>query len=152
MVLSVGKVYNSQDVSSIGRIWGIRIIIRKKRQMKKFLTTLIMTCMVFVLAACESGPVGFWKIDKVTAGDVIMTQEDASSLGLSTVGSVKLQKSGACVVDFLGEELEGTWTQAEDGTITITYGTEGLILSGAIDEEGVMLLRDEQGSEYLLSK
>lgn len=82
-----------------------------------------------------------------------MTQEDAESIGLAVVGAIKLQKSGACVVELLGDESEGTWAQAEDGTITVTYGDENLTLTGKIDEEtGVMTLHDDQGSEYVLSK
>ena len=104
-----------------------------------------------LMTACDDGPVGYWKIESVTAGDVVMTTEDAESVGLNSVGSVKLQKSGACEVTLLGEESEGTWQQAEDGTITVSYGEEG-VLTGSIDDEGVMHLIDAQGSQYELQK
>jgi predicted small lipoprotein YifL len=122
--------------------------------MKKFLTTIIISCMMLALAGCGGGPVGYWMIDKVVAGDVTMTQEDASSIGMATVGAIKLQKSGNCVVELLGNEYEGTWTQDDDGTLTVTYkyDTEDLVLTGSIDDEGIMVLKDDQGQEYYLSK
>ena len=120
--------------------------------MKKLFTTILIACMIFALAGCSSTPVGYWQIEKVVAGDVVMTQEDASSIGLSAVGAIKLQKSGNCVVELLGDESEGTWTQDENGEITVTYGDENLVLKGSIDEEGVMKLTDDQGQEYILQK
>ena len=124
----------------------------KKKAISKILILVLSLCMTMgILTSCGSGPVGFWKVDEVTAGDVVMTDDDASSIGLNAIGTVKLQKSGSCEVTMLGEESEGTWEQAEDGTITISYG-EGLSLTGTIDEEGVMTLSDQQGSEYKLSK
>lgn len=104
------------------------------------------------LTACsQSQAVGFWIVEKVTAGDVVMNSEDAESIGLSAVGTVKLQKSGKCEVNLLGEESKGKWTQAEDGTITINC-SGGLILTGSISEEGLMTLTDPQGAEYVLDK
>ena len=107
---------------------------------------------MIVLAGCsDDGPVGFWQIDEVKAGEVVMTQEDAESVGMATIGSIKLQKSGNCVVVLLGEESEGTWEQDEDGTITVKYGT-GDVLSGSFDEDGNLHLEDDQETEYTLSK
>ena len=45
--------------------------------MKKLFTTILIACMIFALAGCSSTPVGYWQIEKVVAGDVVMTQEDA---------------------------------------------------------------------------
>ena len=124
----------------------------KKRVISKILVLMLTVCMTMgALTSCGSGPVGFWKVDEVTAGDVVMTDDDAGSIGLNAIGTVKLQKSGNCEVTMLGEESAGTWEQAEDGTITINYG-DGFTLTGTIDEEGVMTLSDLQGSEYKLSK
>ena len=123
--------------------------------MRRRLTALVLAMMIAVtpllLAGCDDGPVGFWKVDEVTAGDVTMTDEDAKSIGLNAVGTVKLQKSGNCVVVLLGEENEGTWAEADDGMITVEYGDE-MVLTGSIDEDGVMTLSDDQGAEYKLSK
>lgn len=80
-----------------------------------------------------------------------MSGQDAESIGLSAIGTIKLQKSGKCEVNLLGEEATGTWEQAKDGTITISYG-DSLSLSGTIDDKGVMTLSDPQGAEYKLSK
>lgn len=161
MVLSARKVYNCHlgfvfnpkytrgNTASFGK----DAALRKDEVMKKNLTAIVLAViMMLSMAGCSSsGPVGYWQIDEVSAGEVVMTQEDANSLGIATVGSVKLQKSGACVVTMLGEESEGTWTQAEDGTLTVTYGDD-LVLTGSIDDEGVMTLEDAQGSVYTLSK
>ena len=112
---------------------------------------IIMAISAVTLTACSSGPVGFWIVDQVTAGEVVMTGEDAASIGLNAVGTVKLQKSGNCEVVLLGEEAVGKWEQASDGTITVTCGDE-LTLTGSIDDEGRMTLTDPQGAEYVLSK
>lgn len=122
-----------------------------KRRLTAIILAMIIGLMPVMLAACDDGPVGFWTVDEVTAGDVTMTEEDAKSIGLNAVGTIKLQKSGNCVVTLLGDENEGTWTQDDGGAITVTYG-EQKTLSGSIDDEGIMTLADEQGSEYKLSK
>lgn len=104
------------------------------------------------LTACsQSQAVGFWIVEKVTAGDVVMNNDDAESIGLSAVGTVKLQQSGKCEVNLLGEESTGKWMQAEDGTITIKC-SGGLELTGSIDDKGFMTLTDPQGAEYVLDK
>ena len=125
------------------------------RKGRQAVITLILAAVIIssvALTACGTNPaVGFWIIDKVTAGDVVMTEKDASGIGLNAVGTIKLQKSGNCEVTLLGEEATGTWEQAEDGTITITYNGDQT-LSGSIDDEGVMTLTDPQGAEYILTK
>ena len=82
---------------------------------------------------------------------VVMKEEDAESIGLSAVGTIKLQKSGSCELDLLGEESKGKWKKAKNGTITITYGDD-MTLTGSIDDKGVMTLTDPQGAEYTLTK
>lgn len=119
------------------------------------IVTIILAVAVIgglTLTACSQNPaVGFWIVEKVTAGDVVMNEQDAESIGLNAVGTVKLQNSGKCEVNLLGEEAQGTWEQAPDGTITITYGKD-LTLSGSIDDKGIMTLTDPQGAEYVLDK
>lgn len=120
--------------------------------MKRFIAAIMMTVMLFALAGCsDDGPVGYWIIDEVHAGEVVMTQTDAESVGMAKIGAVKLQKSGNCVVELLGDEFEGTWTQAEDGALTVNYG-DGDVLEGSIGEDEIMTLTDPQGTEYKLSK
>ncbi len=123
--------------------------------MKKKISLLIITLLLagMMLSACSNSDpaVGFWIIQKVTAGDVVMNDEDAESIGLTAVGTIKLQKSGGCELNLLGEESEGTWEKAKDGTITIKYG-EDQALTGSIDDEGIMTLKDAQGAEYTLAK
>ena len=123
--------------------------------MKKKLSLMLITLLLagMMLSACsKSDPaVGFWIVQKVTAGDVVMNEEDAESIGLTAVGTIKLQKSGSCELNLLGEEAEGTWEKAKDGTITVKYG-EDQMLTGSIDDEGIMTLTDPQGAEYTLAK
>ena len=107
--------------------------------------------MVVFTACSDDSAVGFWIVQKVTAGDVVMNEQDAESIGLNAVGTIKLQKSGGCELNLLGEESEGTWEKAKDGTITIKYG-EDQALTGSIDDEGIMTLKDAQGAEYTLAK
>ena len=145
MILSAGR-----DQHCIG---ADKMNIKKIKTTAAIILILIMAaCSVFAFTACTGkGPVGFWIVDKVTAGDVVMSGKDAESIGLNAVGTVKLQKSGKCERNMLGEESQGTWEQAEDGTLTITYG-EKQTLTGSIDDKGVMTLTDPQGAEYILSK
>ena len=121
---------------------------------KKILSLLaLMLCAVMTLTACGShdSAVGFWIIQKVTAEDVVMSEEDAKSFGLTAVGSLKLQKSGICQLNLLGEEYSDTWKRAGDGTITVKIDEE-MTLTGSVDDDGVMQLTDPQGTEYILSK
>ncbi len=131
----------------------------KNGKMKNRKTIAVISIMLVIvviggltLTACSQNPaVGFWIVEKVTAGEVVMNEQDAASIGLNAVGTVKLQQSGKCEVNLLGEEAEGTWSQASDGTITVKYG-KGLTLTGGIDDKGVMTLTDPQGAEYVLEK
>ena len=127
----------------------------KNRKKKAAIIALIISVTVLgalVLTACsDNEAVGFWIVDKVTAGGVVMNEKDAESIGLNAVGTVKLQKSGKCEVNLLGEESKGKWTQAKDGTITVKCGNQ-LTLTGSIDDKGVLTLVDPQGAEYVLSK
>ena len=107
--------------------------------------------VLFTACSNDNPAIGFWIVDKVTAGEVVMNETDAKSIGLNAVGTIKLQKSGNCEVVLLGEEAEGKWKQASDGTITITYG-DNQTLTGSIDKDEVMTLLDPQGSEYILTK
>ena len=110
---------------------------------------LLLACTL--LSACSKGPVGFWKVTEAKAGDVLMTEEDAKSMGLSAVGTFKLNKSGDCEIELLGVEYTGEWKEAEDGSITVKYDKER-VLTGSINDEGVMSLKDNEGTEYKLSK
>ena len=68
---------------------------------------IIMTAaatMVVFTACSDDSAVGFWIVQKVTAGDVVMNEQDAESIGLNAVGTIKLQKSGKCELNLLGED------------------------------------------------
>ena len=120
--------------------------------MKIRLTAAVITALIMMmtLASC-SGPVGYWMIDEITTGDVVMTQDDAKALGFGSPGSFRLNKSGSCVVEMLGDKYEGTWKEAKDGTITLEYGDD-LSATATIDEDNIMTVTDNQGTVYKTSK
>ena len=115
---------------------------------KKILSIAMIAMMVFALTACAE-ELGKWRISEVTAGDISMTQEDIDDMGLDP-GFIKINKSGSCVVNLLGDEYEGTWTKNDDGTFVINYGNE--MTGTATIDNGTMTMTDSQGSVYLLSK
>ena len=120
--------------------------------MKNRITAAVITALVMMMALTScSGPVGYWTIDEITTGDVVMTQDDAKALGFGTPGSFKLNKSGSCVVELLGDKYEGTWKEDKDGEITLEYG-EGLSATATIDDDNVMTVTDNQGTVYKTSK
>ena len=122
--------------------------------MKKRVLVLLAICVVMLMAVSCGGddPVGYWQISEFTTGDTVMTEADLETYGLASLGAVKLQKSGNCVVDILGSENEGTWFQSSDGTIEINYNDGSMTFKGSIDEDGVMTLTDSHDAVYTLSK
>lgn len=115
---------------------------------KRILSIALIGIMVFALTACST-ELGKWRITEVTAGDINMTQEDIDDMGLDP-GFVKINKSGSCVVNLLGDEYEGTWELKEDGSYSIKYGTD--LEGSATIEDGVMTMTDAQGAVYTLSR
>lgn len=122
-----------------------------KRTISLILMILILAASVLTACSDADSAVGFWIVRKITAGGVEMNEDDAKSIGLTAVGSIKLQKSGKCEINLLGEDFDGKWEQAKDGTITVTHDEE-MTLTGTVDDQGVMTLTDPQGTEYILSK
>ena len=123
-------------------------------KMKKIITVLalvIVLCLALTSCSGSDAAVGYWIVNHAVAGEVVMDEQDAASIGLPAVGTVKLQKSGNCEVVLIGEEHTGTWNYSNDGEITIIC-EDDFTLTGSIDDEGVMTLTDVQGSEYKLSK
>ena len=122
---------------------------------KKLLTLLLVGIMIFTLASCDMAILGKWRITQVTAGDVKMTQEEIVEMGLEG-GYIKLNKSGSCKINLIGDEYDGTWTATGEGavpenTIQINYG-EGLSGVATFDENKEMKFTDSQGAEYILEK
>ena len=114
---------------------------------KRLLTLLLIAMMVVTCTACTN--LGKWVITEVSAGDVVMSEDDIDSMGLDA-GFIKLNKSGSCVVNLLGDEYEGNWTEAEDGSMKLEYG-DGMNGSAVITD-GVMTFTDAQGAIYKLEK
>lgn len=122
---------------------------------KKILAVLLVGIVTFSLVGCDMALLGKWSIKQVTAGDVVMTQEDIVDMGLD-VGYIKLNNSGSCKLNLLGDEYEGNWTASGEGAVpenvlTISYG-DGLQGTANFDENKQMTFADAQGSEYILSK
>ena len=121
---------------------------------KKLLIVMLVVSMLVAFTACEGANayIGHWTINEITAGEITMTADDMADMGLDG-GFVKLQKSGAAVVNLLGDEYEGTWALAEDETsATVTYGDE-MVGTLVLDDEGkVMTFNDAQGTTYLMER
>ena len=113
---------------------------------KKLLTLLLIGMMIFACTSCTI--LGKWVIKEVSAGDVVMSEDDINSMGMDA-GFIKLNKSGSCVVNLLGDEYDGTYTE-DNGTLSITYGDD---MSGtATIKDDVMTFTDAQGANYTLEK
>ena len=122
---------------------------------KKLLTLLVIGTMIFALASCDMAVLGKWRINQVTAGDVVMTQDDIVEMGLD-VGYIKLNRSGSCKLNLVGDEYDGTWTASGEGansgnTIQINYG-DNLNGTATFDDSKVMTFTDSQGATYKLNK
>lgn len=115
---------------------------------KKLLSIVVVVALMISLTACST-LLGKWRIIEVSAGDITMKSEEIDNLGLDP-GFIKINKSGSCVVNLLGDEYDGTWTQSDDGTLSFTYGDE---MTGTANvEDGTMTMTDAQGSVYTLEK
>ena len=122
---------------------------------KKLLALLVVGIMVVGLTACDLQVLGKWRIVEVAAGDVVMDQNDISEMGID-VGYIKLNKSGSCKIDMLGDEYDGTWTATGEGanpsnTINLVYGAN-MQATATFDNNKVMTIKDSQGAVYTLTK
>ena len=136
---------------------------KKKPRGNKLLKAALGAIMVAILAifVCviwmgvstrnSNSPVGVWEVKKVSAYGSVMTEEDAENMGLDGIGYIRLNSNGSCSVEILDLEAEGTWSQAEDGTVTIDYGS-GQPFVARINDEGIMTITDEVSVEYKLEK
>ena len=84
-----------------------------------------------------------------------MNQQEITDMGLD-VGYIKLNKSGSCELNLLGDEYEGTWTgsgegASKDNKLTFKYGND-LTATATFDENKVMTFTDSQGAIYTLNK
>lgn len=98
---------------------------------------------------------GKWNITEYELGNVKMDKNDAEDMG-SDLGFIKINKSGSCVVNFLGDEYEGKWTGTGTDNITantnleITYGDNQT--ATASFEGDTMIVTDSQDGKYSLEK
>lgn len=119
---------------------------------KKILVVALAVLMLLALTACEgeNAFIGHWRIIEISAGDITMTEEDMSDMGLDA-GFVKLQKSRNAVVNLLGDEYDGKWELSKDEeSATVTYGDD---MKGTLTktEDGLTFV-DAQGSTYQLAR
>ncbi len=137
--------------------------IRKRRRVRRAIWTVILLAILAVVVyfavllisiKSSASPVGYWVIKESSSNGVTMTQEDAEAIGLSAIGSIKLNESGSCKVVILDEDFEGVWTSDDDGNITITYDADGeeKVLNATIDDDGKMTAHDDATMEYTLEK
>lgn len=122
---------------------------------KKLLALLVIGIMVFSLTSCDMELLGKWQIVSVKAGEVVMDQNDIEDLGID-VGYIKLNRSGSCKMNLLGDEYEGNWTESGKGanssnSLEFTYG-ESLTATATFNDNQEMIFTDSQGSEYTLTK
>ena len=117
---------------------------------KKVLATILIAAMVFAFASCSTILYGKWRINKVVAGDVKMTGEEIKEMGLEA-GYIKLNKSGSCVVNLLGDEYDGRWEKKDKKHLDITYNNDQKG-EATIVSDGNMTFVDAQGAEYTLKK
>ena len=133
---------------------------RKKRKTRRFVMIAILLVLlavavyfavVLISVKHSDSPVGYWVIKESSASGVVMKDEDAEAIGLSEIGSVKLNEDGKCEVVILGEDSKGTWTSDDDGNITISYDGDKT-LTATINDEGIMTAQGENQMEYTLEK
>ena len=133
---------------------------RKKRKTRRFVMIAILLVLlavavyfavVLISVKHSDSPVGYWVIKESSASGVVMKDEDAEAIGLSEIDSVKLNEDGKCEVVILGEESKGTWTNDDDGNITISYDGDKT-LTATINDEGIMTAQGENQMEYTLEK
>ena len=136
---------------------------KKKSRGNKLLRAALGVIMIAILAifACvvwmgisaknSDSPVGVWEVKKISAYGNVMTAEDAENMGLDGIGYIRMNNNGSCSVKILDLEGEGTWSQAEDGSVTIDYGS-GQPFVARINDEGIMTITDEVSVEYKLEK
>ena len=123
---------------------------------KRLIVCAILAAMITAMCGCSDNlkPVGYWTIKEIIAGDVTMTEQDIADMGLQS-GFLRLNKSGSAVLNVLGDEYEGTWELAEDGTtVNVTYktGDDSEVKGTATIEDGVLTFQDAQGSNYKMEK
>lgn len=132
--------------------------IEKKKKARTAAAALMMVIIIAFIGIAavalvtknSDAAVGYWKIKEVSVFGTVMTEKDAEKIGLSEIGYIRLNRSGSCTLALLGREYEGSWTEADDGTLTIRYGEDKTIT--AVIKEGVMTAEDGSSAQYKLEK
>lgn len=120
---------------------------------KTLLIIAMVMAMLLMLTACSARTkmIGRWNVTKVIAGDLVMGQQELEDLGLETAGYLKLNKSGSCVINILGDEYEGTWEFDESSeTATINYDENKQ--GSAVRDDKTVTFTDADGNKYEMQK
>lgn len=123
------------------------------KKCSKFLLSLILFSCVLMFSSCSEQLelLGKWRIVKINAGEMILEEEDLSDAGITDPGFVKINRSGSCLVNLLGDEAKGTWTESGEDTLSIKYGKKKG--KATIDfDENIMQFTDAEGNSYKLRK
>lgn len=119
---------------------------------KRILALALVLAMVLSFCACSAKTkmIGRWNIQTIEVGDMVIDDNEIEEMGLVEGGHIKLNKSGSCIVNILGDEFEGKWKVDDNGVATITYDKdkEG---TAKLDGE-VLLFTDAEGNDYKLEK
>lgn len=125
---------------------------------KKILAVFLLIVICFSFTACNPSLklLGKWKVVEVETGKVDMDKNDVKDMGGLDLGFIKINKSGKCKIDFLGDEYDGTWTGSgtdkldSNTKISFKYG-DNITSTGTFDGD-MLIVKDSQGAEYRLEK
>lgn len=119
--------------------------------MKKFVTALMLTVILAVLAGCGGGKeepvVGKWKMTEIeTMGVKVSLEEFMESMG-AEAESVKMEldikEDGTFSGEVAGEKGDGTW-KYKDPTLTLTVDGEDMECEY---KDGKLVLNVEEGGQ-----
>lgn len=119
---------------------------------KKLLVITMTALMLLSLTACspELKMVGRWNIVSVDTGDMTIEAGEFEEYGLKDPGYVRLNKSGSCILNLLGDEYEGEWELDNNGEVDVIYSDK--MKGHAVRDGKKMTFVDGNGNEYKLEK
>ena len=123
--------------------------------MKKTVTVLLATLLVFVLAACggsKNAAAGTYKLKSMTMWDQTFTVEELSADGYDMSDfSLELKENGDFTMKVMAGEgsqtVDGTW-KADGGTVSLT--AEGTTMQAQLDGNTMSVSQD--GRELVFEK
>lgn len=111
---------------------------------KKIVVVIAILAMCFTFVACGGGEkdsyAGTWKAVSADLGGMEMTIEDLFGGELT----FELKDGGECIINMVGEEDTGTWTETEKG-----FNVDGM---GDFEVDGKTATADVEGVILTLEK